>query len=216
MSGARNKIWIATLCLAMSLCGAAARGDAIQVSILATASELGGQEPDVFGVGFNCSHDIRIQQIIYDLTFATGNLHFDTVPHDNGAYDFTVLPDHWFPATISADTGASHLSADNSPHLVINFSHFQPGEILYFAIDVDGSDNGAWTAEQFAGTKMGVVFDLAPAFPESDLQAVVLTFENREGLVIAQFDGEVPEPATLGLMLGGAGLLVTVAKRKKH
>ena len=218
MSSPQKTIWIATLCLAMTLIAAMTHGQTIEVAITSTASELWGQEPDVFGVAFWSDHDVRISQIIFDLSFANGDLYFDTTPHDNGAYDFTVLPDVWFPTTISDDTGVSHLSADWSKHLVLNFTHFEPGETLYFDIDVDGIDNGAWTADQFAGTAMGVVIDLEPAFPGADPQGLIMYYENIDGLVVAQFQEQmpVPEPATFGLMSGGAALLAVCIRRKRR
>jgi hypothetical protein len=170
---------------------------------------MGGTQPDLFSVQFDSDNDVRIAQIIYDLTFANAPLFFDIAPHNSGGYDFTVLPDVHFPAKISSPVGASHLSADNSPYLVINFTDFQPGETLWFDIDVDGADCSTFTAEQFAGAYIGVLIDPSPAFPGALPCGIAFQFEVRDGEAGAGGGLEVgiPEPATAALLVGGLMLL---------
>ncbi|HUV38956.1 MAG TPA: PEP-CTERM sorting domain-containing protein, partial [Planctomycetota bacterium] len=204
--------------------GGGVSADPIPITIVATAEERGGLQPDVFGVSFFSPYNVRIRQIIYDLSFAAGNLYFDTVPHGSGAYDFTVLPDSYFPTIISDDVGVwSYTSQDNSPLLVLNFNDFRPGKVLSFAIDVDTWLGGAFTPTEFAGTYMGIVIDLEPAFPGADPQGVIMVFQNRNEVAIAEFRGgvevSVPEPTTVALMAGGlayAGLRTGVRFRKRN
>jgi len=194
-------VFIASLCLVMTL-SRGAPGETVMVQISATAIELSGTQPDYFGVWFNADHDVRIKQIIYDLTFAQKALYYDTA--GPGSYDFALDPS-------SSPVGATALTADNSPHLVINFTDFQPGEVLYFGIDVDGLDCSTWTAFDFSGTYLGVLIDPAPAFPWLKPQGIATQFKDVEGKALA-FTGTdipvVPEPASCALVTAGGLLLL--------
>jgi hypothetical protein len=198
-------VFIASLCAVMALSQAAA-GETIMVKISATAVELGGPEPDYFGVWFEADHDVRIQQIIYDLTYAQKALYYDIAPHGAGGYDFTLGPS-------SSPVGASALTAEGSPHLVINFTDFQPGEMLYFGIDVDGADCTIWTAHDFSGTHLGVLIDPAPAFPGLLPRGIAMQFQEVNGAAVASTQSGIPIPEpgtaiilTIGTLVGAARL----------
>jgi len=210
---------LAAVCL-VTLLGSTAFGEPVLVNITATASEDLGEKPDVFGVAFWANRDIRIQQIRYDLSFAAGTPFFDTVVHDCGAYDFTVLPDTHFPAIVSSDVGVtSYTSADCSPLLTVNFNDFAPGETLYFAIDVDTLTGDTFTAADFAGARMEVLLSMQPAFPGAGAVEIPLTFEDREGAAIAEYSDEVeavPEPTTVALITGGLACAGVFTRRRKR
>lgn len=204
-------IWIAPLCLVMVL-SSTAFGQGLWVTIEGTADERADTGPDYFGVMFECDNDVRITQIIYDLSFASADLFFDVAPHDGPGYDFTIQPE-------SSDVGATHLSADNSHHLVINFTDFEPGEYLYFAIDVDGVDNSTFSPEDFAGALMGVVIDPSGTFPEALPQGLVFTFEaydqfGIEAITTGTDEVPIPEPATGVLFITGLAALGGFVKRR--
>jgi hypothetical protein len=210
---------IGAACLAVCLAlGSAAWGGGIQVDISATADERGGQEPDVFGLGFGCDCDVHILQAIYDMSSSAGHLFFDTQPSGSGAWDFHVLPDAFFPTIISSDVGPTALSADGSPQLVVNFSNFGPNKTLYFDIDVDGPDCTTFTAARFAGTYLGIVFDPSPAFPGALPYGIAFRFTDQGGLAVVQGEGTVPvpEPATVALLAGGSLALVALRRRNRR
>jgi hypothetical protein len=189
---------------------AAAAAQEFQISITATADEQWGPEPDLFGLLFTCSIDARIIEIIYDLSTSAGDLTFDTEPHNDGAYFPTLLG-------ISSDVGASAMVTDGSQELVFDCTDFQPGEILYFAADVDGTDCTTFSAADFAGTYLGIIVDPSPEYgEEADPVGVVLWFEDINGMAIATGGetGQIPEPTTLTLFAGGAAVLAGFRRRR--
>ncbi len=189
-----------------------AQGGTVPVYVNAGAHEFGGPEPDLFTLTYSCDCDIRIMQVIYDLSFSAGQLFFNTA--GTGGYDFEALPDVWWATPATTAGGVSHLSADGSQQLVVNFTDFQPSEVLAFAIDVDGPSSPTWTTAQMAGAYMGIVFDPRPAFPGSLPVGVVYRFAdlNGQSVATAVSNVPVPEPATLALF--GVGALVVCAGRR--
>ena len=203
----KTQITITMLVLcALAALVADADATSIPVVVTATAFEAGGTQPDVFSLTFTCDCDIRILQVIWDMTPSAGHLFFDTTPSGNEGYDFHALPDAYFPGLISTATVFQHFSADNSPQIVVQFSEFKPGEVLYFDIDVDGPSSSTFTAGGFAGTGLGIIFDPSPAFPGAQPYGAVFLFTDQGGQAVAFGGQDVPvsEPATTGLMAVGA------------
>ena len=210
-------MWTASLCVALAW-SSAAWGVSVQVSITATAHEFGGAQPDVFGLAFQCDCNVRILQAIYDLSSSAGHLFFNTQPEGQGAWGFHVLPDSFFPATVSSNVGATAIFTDGSPLLLINFSDFGPNETLLFDIDVDGPDCTTFDAAKFAGTYLGILFDPGPAFPGAQPYGLSFRFANMGGLAILEQQGgtlNIPEPATVLLVASGGLVLFARLRRRR-
>lgn len=205
---------------AVCLCAVLAAGSTVPAAgipalVTATAYEAGGTQPDVFSLTFTCAFDVRILQVNWDMTPSVGHLFFDTFPSGSEGYDFHVLPDAYFPGFTSTASVFQHFSADNSPQLVVQFTNFDPGDVLYFDIDVDGPSSTTFTGADFAGTGLGIIFDPSPAFPGALPVGVVYQFSEWDGQgvvyqsqdVAVNFGQEVPEPASVLLLASGAALL---------
>ena len=179
---------------------------ALWLTVTASAQELGGATWDEFQLRFDCDNDIRLTHIAYNLaTAAAGDLFFDVDPQDpyvGPGFDFTELPG-------SSPVGVTvYYSLDNSPLLGIECNDFQPGETLIFGIDVDRPDNAAFGPADFDNAWLGLVFDPSPAFPGADPFLVELYFDGTSAGV------EVPEPATLALLVGGVMFAGFLRKRR--
>ena len=209
----RSCIVTVVLC-AVVASASTAQGVSVPIWVAATANEFGGPEPDVFTLTYSCDCDIRILQVIYDLSFSAGQLYFNTA--GTGGYDFEALPDAFWATPATTCSLGSHLSADGSQQLVVQFTDFQPSELLAFAIDVDGPLSTTWTPAQMAGAYMGIVFDPRPAFPGSLPVGVVYHFVDLDGQSVATAinNVQVPEPATLALV--GLGSLAALAGRRRR
>jgi hypothetical protein len=218
---ARASITAVLLCAVLAA-APTVRATGVPVVVTATAFETGGTQPDVFSLTYTCAFDVRILQVTWDMTPSAGHLFFDTAPSGSEGYDFHTLPDAYFPGFTSTASVLQHFSADNSPQLAVQFTSFNPGNVLYFDIDVDGPLSTTFTPADFAGTSLSITFDPSPAFPGAQPVGVVYPFfvsgasaaAFGERDVPVNFGQEVPEPATV-LLLASGGAMLMVRRRRR-
>ena len=182
-----------------------------------TLSASGTFFEDTFLTGgdFTISNSSDVGVLISSITLdLKPGLLFDTDP--SGAVGPPVVPDAGFDfnfdvagaGTSESDTAAVLVEtgplppriADEATSLMIDFSDFDPGETLYFSIDIDISSGFSVPPSVFAGSTLDVTFIGASFGP------IVLsgTYQS-DGTVT--MSTTVPEPATLALLgIGLAGL----------
>ncbi len=214
------------LAFALVALGATSVASASSYAFFATFTDFGtpaNPAPDIFTISNISDPDVRLDQIIIDLSGAANFPVFDTLDGASASYNYGAADGAPVTGVSMANVGyvdltpAQQADLEEGQVLTLDFTDFEAGEAFAFTTDLDDVIDFFVSGTEMAGAIFTVTFTDGDGntFTDSGLFREALgTSANNDAFAVVKGTAVIPVPGALLLMLSALGGLGASRLRK--